>query len=144
MPLYENVFIARQDVSAAQADALADKYTEILEQGGGKVAKRENWGLKTLAFRIRKNRKGHYVMLNIDAPAAAVQEMERNMKLDEDVIRYMTIRIEKIEEEPSAMLRSRGRDRDGSDRRRDGGDRRRDRDDDRRRSRDNENTGGDS
>jgi small subunit ribosomal protein S6 len=113
MAFYENVFIARQDISASQADALADKYTEILQSNGGSVVKRENWGLRTLAYRIRKNRKGHYLFLNIDAPAAAVVEMERNMRIDEDVIRYLTLRVDEMEEGPSAMMKGRGgRDRD--------------------------------
>jgi len=117
MAYYENVFIARQDISAAQADALADRFAEIVETGGGKVTRRENWGLRSLAFRIRKNRKGHYVMLNIDAPAEAVQELERTMRLDEDVIRYMTIRVDALDEAPSPMMKTRGRDRDDHDRR---------------------------
>ena len=113
MALYESVFIARQDISAAQAEALAEKYAEIIQTHGGSVAKREGWGLRTLAYRIRKNRKGHYTLLNIDAPSDAVKEMERNMRIDEDVIRYLTIRVDALEEEPSAILRSRGgRDRD--------------------------------
>jgi len=132
MALYESVFIARQDISAAQAEALTDKYAEIIQAQGGSVAKRESWGLRTLAFRIRKNRKGHYTLLNIDAPSDAIKEMERNMRIDEDVIRYLTIRVDELEEEPSAILRSRGgRDRDDRRGGRDRDDRRggRDRDD---------------
>ncbi|MCP4330052.1 MAG: 30S ribosomal protein S6 [Alphaproteobacteria bacterium] len=113
MAFYESVFIARQDISATQADALADKYGEIIQTGGGTVAKRENWGLRTLAYRIRKNRKGHYILMNIDAPAEAVLEMERNMRIDEDVIRYLTIRVDELDEGPSPVMRNRGgRDRD--------------------------------
>jgi small subunit ribosomal protein S6 len=103
MALYESVLIARQDISAAQAEALTEKYAEIIQAHGGSVAKRESWGLRTLAYRIRKNRKGHYTLLNIDAPADAVKEMERNMRIDEDVIRYLTIRVDELEEEPSAI-----------------------------------------
>ena len=113
MALYESVFIARQDISAAQAEALTDKYAEIIQAQGGSVAKRESWGLRTLAYKINKTRKGHYTLLNIDGPSDAVKEMERNMRIDEDVIRYLTIRVDELEEEPSAILRSRGgRDRD--------------------------------
>jgi small subunit ribosomal protein S6 len=107
MALYESVFIARQDISAAQVEALAQKITEIITAQGGKVTKNEYWGLKNLAYRIKKNRKGHYTLLNIDAPAAAIKEMERNMRIDEDVLRYLTVRVEELEEGPSAMLRSR-------------------------------------
>ena len=107
MPLYESVFIARQDISATQVEALAQKITEIITAQGGKVTKNEYWGLKNLAYRIKKNRKGHYTLLNIDAPAAAIKEMERNMRIDEDVLRYLTVRVEELEEGPSAMLRSR-------------------------------------
>ena len=121
MPFYENIFIARQDVSAAQADSLAETFSKILAEQGGKVTKKEYWGLRNLAYRIKKNRKGHYVLLNIDAPPAAVLEMERNMRLNEDVLRHLTIRVEALEEGPSAMLQSRHRDRDG--RERDGRDR---------------------
>ena len=107
MPFYENVFIARQDLSTAQVDALADQFTAIIKDKGGDVKKRESWGLRNLAFRIRKNRKGHYVLLNIDAPPAAIQEVERNMGLNEDVIRFLTIKVEELEEGPSAILQKR-------------------------------------
>ena len=130
MPLYENVFIARQDISAAQAEALAETFANILAEQGGRVTKREYWGLKNLTYRIKKNRKGHYTLFNIDAPAAAVHEMERNMRLNEDVLRYLTVKVEELEEGPSAMLQSRHRDRDG--RNRDGRFRDRDRDRERR------------
>jgi small subunit ribosomal protein S6 len=109
MALYENVFIARQDISASQADSLADGFANILAENGGQVTKREYWGLKNLTYRIKKNRKGHYVLFNIDAPPAAVAEMERTMRINEDVIRFMTIRVDKLEEGPSAMMQSRGR-----------------------------------
>lgn len=104
MPLYESVFIARQDISAAQAEALADDIAQIITDNGGTVAKREYWGLRNLAYRIKKNRKGHYVLLNLDAPAAAVQEMERVMRFNEDVLRTLTVRVEELEEGPSAVL----------------------------------------
>lgn len=128
MPLYESVFIARQDISAAQVDSLADSFANIIAERGGQVKKKEYWGLKNLAYRIKKNRKGHYTLFNIDAPASAVQEMERNMRLNEDVLRYLTVRVEELEEGPSAMLQSRHRDREGGGRSRDRDDRpRRDR-----------------
>ena len=108
MTYYECVFIARQDISGAQVDALADSYREMIEQGGGQIAKKEYWGLRNLSYRIKKNRKGHYVLLNIEAPAAAVAEMERNMRISEDVIRYLTVRVKELESGESMMLRSRG------------------------------------
>jgi small subunit ribosomal protein S6 len=111
LPYYECVFIARQDVSAPQVDGLADAFTRVIEDQGGRIAKREHWGLRTLAYRIQKNRKGHYVLLNLDAPAPAVHEMERQMRINEDIVRYMTIRVDALEEGPSAILQSRaGRD----------------------------------
>lgn len=110
MPLYESVFIARQDIAASQAEALADTFTSIIDAQGGKVTKRENWGLRNLAYKIKKNRKGHYVLLNIDAPPAAILEMERNMRIHEDVLRYLTVRVDELEEGPSAVVRSRGRE----------------------------------
>ena len=110
MAFYENVFIARQEISSAQVDALTDQFTAVLSENGGAVKKKENWGLRTLAFRIKKNRKGHYVLLNIDAPAAAVHEMERQMRINEDILRFLTVRVDELEEGPSAMLQSRGRD----------------------------------
>jgi small subunit ribosomal protein S6 len=109
MPLYENVFIARQDISAAQVEALADGFTTLVTENGGQVSKREYWGLRNIAYRIKKNRKGHYVLLNLDAPPAAVNELERNMRINEDVIRYLTVRVEALEEGPSAVMQSRGR-----------------------------------
>ncbi len=108
MPFYENVFIARQDISTPQVESLADDFTKIIEDKGGTVAKREYWGLRGLAYRIKKNRKAHYVLFNIDAPAGAVQEMERQMRLHEDVLRYLTLRVDELEEGPSAMMQRRG------------------------------------
>ena len=99
MPSYEHVFLARQDLSTAQVDSLAETFTKIIEDGAGKVAKTEYWGLKSLAYRIKKNRKAHYVLLNIEAPAPAVHEMERNIAINEDVIRYQTIRVDELEKE---------------------------------------------
>lgn len=116
MPFYENIFIARQDVTAAQVEGLVEHFAGIVTAQGGNVTKKEFWGLKSLSFRIKKNRKGHYVLLNIDGPAAAVQEMERNMRIHEDVLRHLTVRVEALEEGPSAMLQSRGRDREGRER----------------------------
>ena len=108
MALYENIFIARQDISGAQVDALADTFTQLLTDNGGEVKKREYWGLRNLAYRMRKNRKGHYVLLNIDAPAAAIAELERTMRINEDVIRYLTIRVNALDEGPSVIMQSRG------------------------------------
>jgi small subunit ribosomal protein S6 len=108
MPLYENIFIARQDISGAQVDALADGFAQLVADNGGEVKKREYWGLRNLAYRMRKNRKGHYVLFNLDAPAAAVAELERNMRINEDVLRYLTIRVVAHEEGPSAVMQSRG------------------------------------
>jgi|SRR5438874_8064756 len=110
MSFYENIFIARQDATAAQVEALTDAFAAILTEQGGKVTKREYWGLRSLSYRIKKNRKGHYTLLNIDAPPAAVVEMERNMRINEDVLRLLTVRVEALEEGPSAMLQSRSRD----------------------------------
>jgi small subunit ribosomal protein S6 len=113
MPLYESVFIARQDIASTQVEALADQFTKIIEDLQGKVAKREYWGLRNLTFRIKKNRKGHYMLLNIDAPAAAVAEMERNMRINEDVLRYLTVKVDAHDPNPSPILqRDRERDRD--------------------------------
>lgn len=108
MSLYECVLIARQDISAAQAEQLGEMVSKIIADNGGKVTKTENWGLKTLAYKIKKNRKGHYLLLQIDAPAAAVLEAERNLSLNEDVLRYLTVRIEALEEGPSVMMQNRG------------------------------------
>ena len=122
MALYEHVFLARQDITAQQVDALVEQYKALLEENGGKVGRIENWGLKSLTYRIRKNRKAHYALMDIDAPAAAIHEMERQMRINEDILRYMTIKVEAHEEGPSAMMQKRDRDdrprRDGG---RDGG-----------------------
>jgi small subunit ribosomal protein S6 len=114
MALYEHIFLARQDVSQQQVEDLTAALTEVLSQGGGKVTKNEYWGLKGLSYRIRKNRKAHYTLLNIEAPAAAVAEMERQMRINEDILRFMTVRVDELEEGPSAMMQKRDRDeRDG-------------------------------
>ena len=107
MALYECVFIARQDISATQVEGLVGQFSGIIEEGGGKVASSEMWGLRSLAYKIKKNRKGHYVLLNLDSPSPAVQEMERLMRLNEDVIRYLTVRVEELEEGPSIVMQSR-------------------------------------
>ena len=104
MPFYENVFIARQDLTPAKVAELAQKYAAVIEKDGGKVTKTEDWGLRTLAYKIQKNRKGYYVLMNIDAPATAIIEMERLMRLDENLLRYMTIKVEELEEGPSIVL----------------------------------------
>jgi small subunit ribosomal protein S6 len=122
MPFYENVFIARQDVTAQQVDVLAETFTGIVTAQGGQVLKKEYWGLKGLTYRINKNRKGHYVLLNIEAPAGAIAEVERNMRLNEDVLRYLTVRVDELEAGPSAMLQSKGRDREGREGGREGRD----------------------
>jgi small subunit ribosomal protein S6 len=121
MPLYEHIYLARQDVSPQQVEEMSNNMTEVLTQGGGKVTKNEYWGLKSLSYRIKKNRKAHYSLLNIDAPAPAVAEMERQMRINEDILRFMTVRVDELEEGPSAMLQKRDRDDDRSDR--PGGDR---------------------
>ncbi len=108
MPYYESVFIARQDISGTQVDSLTESLTNIIQEGGGQVTKKEFWGLRNLAYKIKKNRKGHFVLLNIDGPSDAVLEMERNMRINEDVIRYLTLRVDELESEESIMLRSRG------------------------------------
>ena len=108
MPLYENVFIARQDISGAQVDALADTFTQLVADQGGEIKKREYWGLRNLAYRMNKNRKGHYMLFNIEAPAAAIAELERTMRINEDVLRYLTLRVDQLDEGPSAVMQSRG------------------------------------
>ena len=105
MPLYEHVFLARQDLAQAQVDTLAENATKVITDHGGTVVKTETWGLRGLAYRIAKNRKAHYVMLDIDAPAPALAELERQTGLNEDVLRYMTIRVDAHEAGPSAMMR---------------------------------------
>ena len=97
MGLYEHVFLVRQDATPAQVDALVEQYKGVITSGGGKVEKVENWGVKSLTYRIKKNRKGHYLLLNLDAPPAAITEMERQLALNEDVLRFMTVRVEALE-----------------------------------------------
>ncbi len=117
MPYYECVYIARQDVPSAQVESLTETFSNIIGENGGKVEKTEYWGLKTLAYRIKKNRKGHYVLMNLDAPHPAVAEMERQMRINDDVLRTLTIKVDALEEGPSAMMQSRaGRDSRGRDR----------------------------
>ena len=137
MAYYESVFISRPDITAAQVEALTDNFKSIIDDNGGAVTKTEYWGLKTLAYRIKKNRKGHYSLLNLDAPAAAVKEYERNLQISEDILRFMTVRVDDLEEGPSIVMQNRSRrdegrrdegrgdgrrgDRPRSDRPRDGG-----------------------
>ena len=111
MPLYEHVFLARQDLSQAQVDALSTTATEIVEANQGKIAKVESWGLRSLAYKIQKNRKAHFVLLNIDAPAGVVAELERQTAINEDVIRFLTVRVDEHEAGPSAMMRKNDRER---------------------------------
>ena len=125
MPLYEHVFMARQDVTPQQVEAMIDQYRGVIEQNGGKIEKTEQWGVKSLAYRIKKNRKAHFALFNLDAPPAAVAEMERLLRINEDVLRFMTVRVDAFEEGPSVMMqkrdrderkdRERGRDRDGDE-----------------------------
>lgn len=125
MPLYEHVYLARQDASAQQVEELNTQFQGIVEQAGGRITKTEYWGVKSLSFRMRKNRKAHFTLMNIDAPPAALAEIERQERLNEDVLRYLTVRVDAHEDGPSAMMRKAERDRDRDERR---GDRRRDRD----------------
>jgi len=111
MPLYEHVFLARQDLSQAQVDALAATATEIVEAHQGKVTKTETWGLKNLAYKIKRNRKAHFVLLNIEAPAGTVAELERQTAINEDVIRWLTVRVDALEEGPSVQMRKQDRER---------------------------------
>lgn len=124
MPQYEHVFLARQDISTQQVETLTKEFSQVIEEGGGKIAKNEYWGLKSLAHKIKKNRKAHYSLLNIDASPAAVAEMERRMGLSTDIIRFITIKVDQLETEPSVQMRKGDReergDRGGSFR---GGDR---------------------
>jgi small subunit ribosomal protein S6 len=112
MALYEHVLIARQDISAQQAEALNDQLKAMLEEQGGKVAKIEYWGLRNLAYRINKNRKGHYSLLAIDAPAPAVKEMERQLSINEDVLRFLTVKVDELDLELSPILARRDRERE--------------------------------
>lgn len=112
MALYEHVFLARQDLAQAQVDTLAENATKIIEDNKGKVVKTESWGLRSLAYKIAKNRKAHYVMLEIDAPAGVVAELERQTQINEDIIRYMTVKVDALEEGPTVMMRKSDRDRE--------------------------------
>lgn len=116
MALYEHIFLARQDVSPTQVEEMTAALTGVITEGGGKVTKNEYWGLKSLSYRIKKNRKAHYTLLNIDAPHQAVAEMERQMGINEDILRFMTIRVDELEEGPSAMMQKRDRDDERGDR----------------------------
>jgi small subunit ribosomal protein S6 len=108
MPLYESTLIARPDISGQQVEGLSEQFQEIVREKGGEVAKTEYWGLRSLTYKIKKNRKGHYLFMQIDAPAEAIAEMERNMRINEDVMRYLTIRIDALDPEPSVVMQSRG------------------------------------
>ena len=110
MAFYEHIFIARQDIQPQQVEAISKDLTKIVEDNGGKVTKTEQWGLRSLAYRIKKYKKGHYVLLNIDGSSDAISELERNERLHEDVVRFMTIRVEELEEGDSVVLRSRDRE----------------------------------
>ncbi|MEO9460470.1 MAG: 30S ribosomal protein S6 [Lentilitoribacter sp.] len=129
MALYEHIFLARQDLSGAQVDELIQNYKTLLEENGGSVGRIENWGLKSLTYRIKKNRKAHYAILNIEASGAAIFEMERQMRINEDILRYMTVSVEEHEDGPSVMMQKRDRDdrgrgdRNRGDRNNDRGDR---------------------
>ena len=123
MPLYEHIFMARQDVTPQQVEAMVDQYKGVIEQNGGSVDKTEMWGVKSIAYSINKNRKAHFTMFNLNAPAPAVAEMERQMRINEDILRFMTIKVEELETEPSVMMQKRDRDerKDRERRERDGG-----------------------
>jgi small subunit ribosomal protein S6 len=124
MPLYEHVYLARQDVTTQQVDELTAQLKAVIEQMGGTVASSEYWGVKSLSYRLRKNRKAHFTLMNVDAPPAALAEIERQERLNEDVLRYLTVRVEELEAGPSAMMRKADRERDREERR---GERRRER-----------------
>lgn len=123
MPLYENVFLARQALSVQEVEQLVEQFKACIESLGGSFGKVEYWGLRVLAYKIKKNQKAHYVLINIDAPAAAVAEMERRMRLNEDILRFMTVSVAKHDEEPSVMMQKRDRDKDERRRRDHRGDR---------------------
>jgi small subunit ribosomal protein S6 len=112
MPYYEHVFIARQDVTPQAVDQLTETLRGVVEQNGGKLVNHEYWGLRNLNYRIKKNRKGHYVLMNLDAPPPAINELERQQKINEDIIRYLTVRVDELPEGPSAMMKQRDRDRE--------------------------------
>jgi small subunit ribosomal protein S6 len=115
MGLYEHIFLVRQDATAAQVEALVEQFKGVITTGGGKVEKVESWGVKSLTYRIKKNRKAHMTLMNIEAPSAAVKEMERQMSINEDVVRFMTVSVEELEAGPSAMMRRAERRRDDED-----------------------------
>jgi small subunit ribosomal protein S6 len=116
MPHYEHVFLTRQDASAQQVEDLTSQFKGVIEQLGGKIVRTEQWGAKSLSYRLRKNRKAHFTLLNVDAPPAALNEIERQERLNEDVLRYLTIRVDEHEEGPSAMMRKADRDRERDER----------------------------
>jgi small subunit ribosomal protein S6 len=116
MPLYEHVFLTRQDASAQQVEELTAQFKGVIEQMGGKIAKTEQWGVKSLSYRLLKNRKAHFTLFSVDAPPAALNEVERQERLSEDVLRYLTIRVDELEEGPSAMMRKVDRDRERDER----------------------------
>jgi small subunit ribosomal protein S6 len=113
MPLYEHIFLARQDASAQQVEELTKQFQGVIEGLGGKITKNEYWGVKSLSFRIRKNRKAHFTLLNVEAPPAAINEVERQERLNEDVLRFMTVRVDELEDGPSIMMRKVERDERG-------------------------------
>jgi small subunit ribosomal protein S6 len=110
MPLYEHIFMARQDVTSQQVEQMAEQYKTVIQENGGTVEKSEMWGVKSLAYRIKKNRKAHFTMFNLDAPPAAVVEMERQMRINEDILRFITVKVEALDPEPSVMMQKRDRD----------------------------------
>jgi small subunit ribosomal protein S6 len=112
MPHYEHVYIVRQDVTPQAVEQLTETLKGVVEQTGGTLVNHEYWGLRNLNYRIKKNRKGHYVLMNLDAPPAAVNELERQQKINEDIIRYLTVRVDQAPEGPSAMMKQRDRDRE--------------------------------
>ena len=121
MPLYEHIFLARPDITSQQVDTLIEQYKGVIETAGGKITKNEYWGVKSLAYRVRKNRKAHFTLLNVEAPSSALSEVERLMSINEDVIRYMTIRVDALDDGPTAMMQKkersdkRRRDEDGEE-----------------------------
>jgi small subunit ribosomal protein S6 len=121
MPLYEHVYLARQDLSTQQVEDLSAQYKGVIEQMGGTVAKTEYWGVKSLTFRMHKNRKAHFTLMNIEAPSTAIVEVERQERLNEDILRALTVRVDELEAGPSAMMRKVDRDRDRDERRGDRG-----------------------
>ena len=123
MALYEHIFIARQDISSQQVDGLVDLITAVIEENNGKISKTEYWGLKSLAYRVKKNRKGHYTLMNIEAEHEAIAEMERRISLNDDFIRHMTLRVDQHEEGDSVQMRNKNRDERRSQRRDNDGDR---------------------